>query len=286
MPKLSIITINYNNREGLEKTIQSVVAQTYKEYEYIVIDGGSNDGSVDVIKKYEGYLTYWVSEPDKGIYNAMNKGTRVATGEYCQYLNSGDSLIHENVLKEIFSQNPTTDIFSSNSIWLPSKKLVQAPEDVTLDYLLNVGMNHQATFIKREILNQYPYDESLKIVGDYKFFLQAFTEKECNYRKLDIASVYYDQEGISSTQLELHFKEREKVIDELKVPQAIIKDYIVRRYRLKSDYLYKRMYKMDYYVKNPIARGLMGFIIGIFSAVYHIIDKGYKGLIRLFCGIH
>lgn len=95
--KLSIITINYNNREGLRKTIESVVAQTTREFEYIVIDGGSTDGSVDVIKEFSDYIDYWVSEPDKGIYNAMNKGVKVAHGDYCQFLNSGDWLYDSNV---------------------------------------------------------------------------------------------------------------------------------------------------------------------------------------------
>ena len=88
--KLSVITINFNNRDGLRKTIESVVNQTYNDFEYIIIDGGSTDGSVDVIKEYADRIDYWVSEPDKGIYNAMNKGIDVAKGEYCIFMNSGD----------------------------------------------------------------------------------------------------------------------------------------------------------------------------------------------------
>ncbi|MDR2910496.1 MAG: glycosyltransferase [Bacteroidales bacterium] len=94
--KLSIITINLNNVAGLQKTIESVVKQTFTDYEYIVIDGGSTDGSADIIKQHANKITYWVSEPDKGIYNAMNKGIRVAKGEYCLFLNSGDWLINSN----------------------------------------------------------------------------------------------------------------------------------------------------------------------------------------------
>ena len=88
--KISVITINYNNKSGLEKTIQSVISQTYFELEYIIIDGGSSDGSIDVIKKYENKIDYWISEQDKGIYNAMNKGIAQAHGEYCNFMNSGD----------------------------------------------------------------------------------------------------------------------------------------------------------------------------------------------------
>ena len=93
MKKISIITINYNNCEGLRRTIESVVNQTCRDFEYIIIDGGSTDGSVDVIKRYADNIDYWVSEPDKGIYNAMNKGIRMATGDYVQILNSGDMFV-------------------------------------------------------------------------------------------------------------------------------------------------------------------------------------------------
>ena len=101
--KLSVITINYNNRDGLRKTIESVVNQTCRDFEYIIIDGGSTDGSVDVIKQYADRIDYWVSEPDKGIYHAMNKGIAVAHGEYLNFMNSGDcfyeSTVVENVLQ-------------------------------------------------------------------------------------------------------------------------------------------------------------------------------------------
>jgi len=113
-PKLSIITVNLNNAEGLRKTIESVVSQTYTDYEYIIIDGGSTDGCVEIIKQYEDKITYWVSEPDKGIYNAMNKGILKAKGEYCQFLNSGDWLIKESILHDIFSILPIADIIYGN----------------------------------------------------------------------------------------------------------------------------------------------------------------------------
>ena len=110
MKKLSIITINRNNSAGLHKTIESVVSQTFTDYEYIIIDGASTDGSVDIIKQYANKITSWVSEPDKGIYNAMNKGILKATGEYLLFLNSGDSLHTYNVLNEIFRKEINSKI--------------------------------------------------------------------------------------------------------------------------------------------------------------------------------
>ena len=102
MPQLSIITINYNNLAGLQKTFESVFNQTFQDFEYIVIDGGSTDGSKELIEQYHDKIDYWVSEPDSGIYNAMNKGIVRANGEYLQFLNSGDSLLGENILKNVF----------------------------------------------------------------------------------------------------------------------------------------------------------------------------------------
>ena len=127
--KLSIITINFNDREGLDKTIQSVINQAYKEFEYIVIDGASTDGSVDVIKKYADKLTHWVSEPDSGIYNAMNKGTQMASGEYCLYLNSGDFLAEDDVLERLFENDFNEDIVSCG-LHLFSEKEVSYEESI------------------------------------------------------------------------------------------------------------------------------------------------------------
>ena len=114
--KLSIITINYNNRDGLQKTIESVVSQSFKDFEWIVIDGGSNDGSRELIERYAESISYWVSEPDKGIYNAMNKGIKASNGDYLLFLNSGDSLCDEYVIADFQKLSFTEDIISGNII--------------------------------------------------------------------------------------------------------------------------------------------------------------------------
>ena len=108
--KYSIITVNFNNRDGLRKTIESVIHQTCRDYEYIVIDGGSTDGSVDVLKEYDKNIDYWVSEPDKGIYNAMNKGITQAHGEYLNFMNSGDCFYDKNVLENLCEKGLSSDI--------------------------------------------------------------------------------------------------------------------------------------------------------------------------------
>ena len=110
--KLSIITVNYNDAEGLERTIKSVMSQSFKDFEFIIIDGGSTDASVDVIKKYENNIDYWVSETDGGIYQGMNKGLRQAQGEYVNFMNGGDSYYSPDVLNEIFALNSNADIIT------------------------------------------------------------------------------------------------------------------------------------------------------------------------------
>ena len=115
--QLSIITINYNNGDGLQRTIESVIKQNFKSYEYIVIDGGSTDKSIDVIKRNKNHINYWISEPDTGIYNAMNKGIRKATGEYLIMINSGDVLVNEDVLDTVFKKNNNSDIIYGDVLW-------------------------------------------------------------------------------------------------------------------------------------------------------------------------
>ena len=107
--KFSIITVNFNNKEGLHNTIKSVINQTFRDFEYIVIDGGSTDGSIDILKKYDKYINYWISEKDSGIYNAMNKGISKANGEYLNFMNSGDCFYALDVLEKVSKYGYTSD---------------------------------------------------------------------------------------------------------------------------------------------------------------------------------
>lgn len=118
-PKISIITVTYNCEAYLENTIQSIIDQSAKIYEIIIIDGGSTDGTISIIRKYESYISYWISESDKGIYDAMNKGINLAKGEYLLFLNAGDTLHKNNTLEEIpFDQNPNAEIFYGETVIL------------------------------------------------------------------------------------------------------------------------------------------------------------------------
>lgn len=223
--KLSIITINYNNRDGLRKTIESVVNQTWKDFEYIIIDGGSTDDSVEVIKEFADRIDYWVSEPDKGIYNAMNKGIGQAKGEYCLFLNSGDSLHRPHTLTEIAPLLNECDIISGSLNKLTSPPVLMIPPHVvSLAYLYEGTLPHQSTFIRTNILQQLYYDEHYRMVSDWKFWVEALVLHGYTYKCINQVVSDFDMAGISSTHTLLRIQERTSVLHEL-LPERIKIDY-------------------------------------------------------------
>lgn len=217
--KLSIITINYNNRDGLRKTIESVVAQTTRDFEYIIIDGGSTDGSLDVIKEYADYIDYWVSEPDKGIYNAMNKGVAVAHGDFCQFLNSGDWLYSNIVIEAVLPYlTGEHDILSGEQVLHLSdgsfkEQYTHTPERLSSLYFIQATLPHPSSFIKTRLLIQRPYDESYKIIADWIFFFEAFLYDNIRFQKLSCKIACFDLGGISGNQIELREEERKRFTD-------------------------------------------------------------------------
>lgn len=233
---LSIITINRNNAIGLEKTMQSVVSQTSREFEYIVVDGASTDGSVVVIKKLEaefGDRMKWISEPDNGIYNAMNKGIRMASGEYIQILNSADCLAAENVTEQMLAAlekagNP--NILYGNMIkCFPdgNKKIAKsfAGAEITMLGMYTGTLNHDPAYIRRDLFEKYGYyDENLKIVSDWKWYLQAIILGEEKPQYVDLNVTLFDMTGISETNKDLDKNERKQVLEQM-FPKTIIADY-------------------------------------------------------------
>ncbi|MBO7618498.1 MAG: glycosyltransferase [Bacteroidales bacterium] len=225
-PTLSIITINFNNCKGLQKTIDSVVPQSFRDFEWIVIDGGSSDGSRELIERSAIFFSYWVSEPDKGIYNAMNKGIKVAKGDYLLFLNSGDWLYDDSSLERCFSHSFTSDIVYGDFYFVKSGgQMVKScfPNPLTLRYLYCYSLGHNASFIKRELLQKELYDERFKIVSDWAFFLKQ-AMNICGFEYIDEIVSCFDTNGISSINKELVKKEREAVLNEL-IPDMLVQDY-------------------------------------------------------------
>lgn len=193
--KLSIITINLNNADGLRKTIESVVSQTFNDYEYIVIDGASTDNSINIIKEYEDKITYWVSEPDAGIYNAMNKGILQAKGEYCLFLNSGDWLLDSSILEKCFGLSFDEDIVWGNL----KNRNYSHMHNLRFSMLVEGHLPHAAMFFKKELFDKYGmYDENNKIVSDWKYYVLAIFKYNCTYRYIPIDLAIIDLTGISN----------------------------------------------------------------------------------------
>lgn len=220
--KLSIITVNYNDSKGLERTINSVISQSFHDYEFIIIDGGSTDDSVDVIRKYGQYIDYWVSEPDGGIYPGMNKGLRQAKGEYVNFMNGGDCYHSADVLEKIFALDTDADIITGTHSENGLRNVGKG--GVSMLDLYKWAIDHQASFIRREVAQRHPYDEKYRIVSDWKFFIEALVLDNCTFYYTDTIVVDVDMEGISNTNFELDKKEREAVLKEL-FPERILEDY-------------------------------------------------------------
>ena len=233
--KLSIVTINRNNAEGLEKTLQSVASQTYKEFEYVIVDGASTDRSVEVIKSYESRFPHlkWLSEPDKGIYNAMNKGIRMATGDYIQILNSADCLaaddVTERMLGALEKEDHPSILYGNMVKCFPNgHQMVDkcfAGQEITMLGMYTGTLNHDPVYIRRDLFEKYGYyDEALKIVSDWKWFLQAIIYGGEKPKYVDMDVTLFDMTGISETNKGLDKTERKLVLEQL-FPEAIIKDY-------------------------------------------------------------
>jgi len=198
---LSIITVNKNNAAGLEKTIKSVICQNYPDFEYIIIDGASDDNSVETIKKYADKIDFWVSEPDTGIYNAMNKGIRKAQGEYCLFLNSGDWLINDATLTEVFDEVTHTEeagIYYTDCI-ATDHSFYQKPKSIDISYLIIDNLNHQNTLIRRSLFVEHGfYNEKIRISSDYEFWLREFWIYKTKFMYIAAKIAIYDSFGISS----------------------------------------------------------------------------------------
>jgi glycosyltransferase involved in cell wall biosynthesis len=213
MKKLSIITINYNNLGGLQTTLNSVAAQSWQEFEHIIIDGGSTDGSMAYIETQAHRFAYWVSEPDKGVYHAMNKGISKASGEYLIFLNSGDHFYDNRVLEKNNHLILDYDLIYFNMHMVGQNKIYikDYPDSLSFAYFLKDNLPHQATFIKKNIFERVGlFKEDFKIVSDWKFFLDSICKHSASYYHIDKTLTTFYLNGVSS------LIENKKVIDDEK----------------------------------------------------------------------
>lgn len=199
--KISIITVNYNNLDGLKKTVESVKNQTFQDFEYLIVDGKSTDGSLEFLEKNSAFFDYWISEPDSGVYQAMNKGIKKATGKYLLFLNSGDHFFSTKVLEQNHNYLIDEDIIYFNLQVIESEKsfIKNYPDTLSFSYFVKDTLPHPATFIKKEafLITNF-YKETFKIVSDWKFFLDAICKYNLTYKHIDRTLSTFYIGGLSS----------------------------------------------------------------------------------------
>lgn len=199
---LSIITVNLNNRDGFARTIASVLAQEERAAEFLVVDGGSTDGSLDLIRSNAAAMSWWVSEPDSGVYAAMNKGIAAAKGEYLLFLNSGDWLVDEYVVgRLLIAIRSGKDVYYTNLVPVEDRQrtVTDLPRTLDVNFFANGCINHQNCLIRRDLLTRAGgYDERFRIVGDWHFFLKAFHTASISSEYLEDPIAFYAGGGISA----------------------------------------------------------------------------------------
>lgn len=262
---LSIISINRNNAEGLEKTMKSVASQSFKDFEYIVIDGASTDNSFDVIQKHVSEYAHlkWVSEPDKGIYNAMNKGLHMATGKYVQILNSGDVLASPDVVEKMLKaldEKGNPDILYGNMIKAFAdgsyvRDRGYAGEAPTMYDFIRSTLNHDPVYIRKSLFDEFGYyREDLPITADWRWYVEAIPFGGVVPVYVDIDVTIFDMNGISETQIERREKERDEELRRI-LPVGVYQDY--RTYYFPIEQVrrlqrYPLVYKLFYFVERGL----------------------------------
>lgn len=264
--KLSIVTINYNNVLGVKKTLLSVSNQTCRDIEHVIVDGGSSDGSRSVIEEYANkslYSVIWVSEPDKGIYNAMNKGLRMATGEYIQILNSGDVLADEHVVERMLAaleeKNYPEILYGNMMKAFPDGWLIRdrgyAGNAPTMLGFIRGTLNHDPVYIRKTLFDRFGYyREDLPITADWRWYVEAIPLGGIIPVYVDIDVTIFDMTGISETQLERRETERDEELKRI-LPIGVYMDYSMYRFLLEQMRRIKRyplVYKFFYFVERVL----------------------------------
>ena len=217
--RINIVTINLNNKEGLERTIQSVTSQTFfGVIDYIIIDGGSTDGSKEVIESVADKLYYWCSEPDNGRFHAMNKSLEHLTGDYVLFLNSGDHFNANNVVQRIYDQLDGTDVVYGNELFCSSNHswVSTYPAALNEDFFRRSALPHQSTFIRTELMKAHPYLEDRVIAGDWTFFREAIMKYNATYKYVPMIISNFYTNGISGYAFHIFVREKNEYYENLR----------------------------------------------------------------------
>ena len=220
MKKITVVTICYNAEKCIKETIQSVLGQSYTDFEYLIIDGKSKDNTIEIIKEFEDERIIFVSEKDNGIYDAMNKGIRLSSGEYIIFMNSGDVFADSKVLEDISSELKADVVFGNALIkkqeGIVREKYSDKKFRLFIMFLSGYMINHQTIFTKTELIKKYMFDLSYKICADRALYAKLLKNK-ISFKRIDRDIVKYDGiEGISSKRENLKnmILENDRVIKE------------------------------------------------------------------------
>lgn len=228
-PLISIITVVFNGVQYLEETIQSVINQTYGNVEYIIIDGGSSDETLDIIKKYDDKIDYWVSERDEGIYDAMNKGTKMASGKWINFMNAGDRFYNLTVIDQIIKYLKGEMVYGNHMLYDIVKNTKQYIDVSKINDTRNIPYCHQSLFIKKSTLLKYPFNRSFKLAADYNQYLEAkYNNAVITHVPLIICTYLFG--GVSSTSHKALFLEYYQITKKYNKRKSLI-IYILRNIR-------------------------------------------------------
>ena len=268
MPTFSVITVCFNEAAHIKDTLDSIVCQSSNDYELIVVDGGSTDGTKDIVEQYASHITWWCSERDKGIYNAMNKGVRHAMGDYVIFMNGGDCFYDSTALCDIMKAGLQADIVEALAVKKGTQELIRRHDPDLGRTLLTDCLCHQSTFIRRELLVRFPYDETYKIASDWKFWLETLVVHGSTYQFVDRIVAAMDVNGITYSQLDLNKKERDTILAQF-LPQgfaAPIISLIHEHHEMTHDILIQYVLFLQkhsmrsYHIVRKIAKRLVKYV--------------------------
>lgn len=257
-PHISIITVTYNCAESIEETILSVISQSYKNIEYLIIDGGSTDKTIEIIKKYENRISSWISEKDSGIYDAMNKGILRANGEWINFMNSGDKFYNSDTIFEISKNTNNRDVIYGDTILLMKNDLKYLKSKKFKAIKYGMPFCHQSVFVRSEYLKSRPFKLEYKLASDYNFFFQLWQSSNLNYLQLNIPIAIYDNNGASMSILAT---KEQTTIASKQMPNSIVCFY----HKMRLNY-----YKSTNFMKMNMPKSIIDPIIKIKQKVCNI----------------
>lgn len=251
--KISIVTICFNEAETIEKTIKSVLEQTYNNIEYIIIDGKSTDNTEDIILNYANKIDLYISEPDEGIFDAQNKGIKFATGEYVLILNAGDRLANKNVIEKTVNQISGEDILYGDVIFEMTDNSYyrkNSPKEITYINMFAESIPHPSTLYKRIIFDITGYfDKKYKLSADYDHFLKSVFEYKLTYKYVNFPISVFNLEGVSSS------SDNKKLFDDERnnIQQKYFPENILKFLNLFKPFIIlfrKKFYYLYFYLKS------------------------------------